>query len=649
MRRDWLRALVLSAGAWGVACSGEGSAEAPADASPTGAVERANPQNAPAAAGPGESSTKAKGATSAGAAPPAQGAPEERLPAAPAPYGELRSPEMADKFARTSAALDGWTSEVWNERTGAQLKALAELLKTGESLEASALERLLDAEFACTKLRPASENSAHGTDSLRIARNDAPASEAELRGVEGALAALRELRAAFDPAATLFHQFKTISVDEREGRVTTRCYVFLDAYGARPARSLRATWRCEWSVLGADDLQPKLARIVVEAHSESEAPAPLFEEATAAAFAGEESFRAQLGPGLEHWAGRIERALGMSIIGHEGLALGDADGDGLDDLYLCQPGGLPNRLYLRQRDGTLRDHSREAGVDFLDASRAALWCDLDNDGDQDLVVDVDPLLLVLENVGGARFNERARVNVESTTSISAADYDQDGDLDLYVCGYILPDEAHVTPLPYHDANNGRPNTLLRNDSGPEGWSFVDATIASGLDQNNRRFSFAAAWEDYDDDGDLDLYVANDFGRNNLYRNDGGRFEDVAAQAGVEDMAAGMGVSWADFDRDGRLDLYVSNMFSSAGERVSYQRRFLPGASEATLAGFQRHARGNTLFKNRGQGVFEDVSEHAGVTMGRWAWGSVFVEYDNDGWPDLFVPNGFVTGEDPEDL
>lgn len=574
---------------------------------------------------------------------------EEPLGVAPSPSGELRSPPMADKFARRDAGLDGWSSEVWSERTGAQLKLLGKWLAKPGALEAAQLSTVLDDDFACASLRPDAEPVASAPTAVRIERNDAPATTRVHVGAEGALAALRALRAAFGAEDVLESQFKTISVEERDGAVVTRSYVFVKSLGARPARTIHTTWRCEWKPKDADDLAPKLSSIELEAYEASEAPAPLFEEATAAVFASVESFEQQLAPSLEHWSARIARELGMSLIGHEGLALGDADGDGLDDLYVCQPGGLPNRLYLRQRDGTLRDASRDAGVDFLDAARAALFCDLDNDGDQDLVVDTDPLLLVLENDGKARFAERARLEVSSTTSLSAADYDGDGDLDLYACGYILPDQAHITPLPYHDANNGQPNTLLRNDSDATGWRFNDATIESGLDQNNRRFSFAASWEDYDDDGDLDLYVANDFGRNNLYRNERGRFTDVAAAAGVEDMAAGMGVSWGDFDRDGRLDLYVSNMFSSAGERVTYQRRFLEGASEGTLASFKRHARGNSLFRNRGDGTFEDLSERAGVTMGRWAWGALFVEFDNDGWRDLFVPNGFVTGEDPEDL
>ena len=99
----------------------------------------------------------------------------------------------------------------------------------------------------------------------------------------------------------------------------------------------------------------------------------------------------------------------------------------------------------------------------------------------------------------------------------------------------------------------------------------------------------------------------DYGRNNLYRNDGGRFVDVAEGAGVEDTAAGMSVSWADVNRDGRMDVYIGNMFSAAGGRIAFQRKFHSAAEAVTRAQIQRHARGNTLFVNRGGGAFEDVS------------------------------------------
>ncbi|MCE2559163.1 MAG: VCBS repeat-containing protein, partial [Acidobacteria bacterium] len=200
---------------------------------------------------------------------------------------------------------------------------------------------------------------------------------------------------------------------------------------------------------------------------------------------------------------------------------------------------------------------------------------------------------------------------------------------------------------YHDANNGGRNVLLRNDGG---FRFVDATAEVGLDVNNRRFSLAASWEDVDGDGDADLYVANDYGRNNLYRNDGGSFVDVAGAVGVEDISSGMSVSWADYNRDGRVDVYVGNMFSAAGNRITYQRKFERDRQRAgPLAEVQRMARGNSLFAGADGGGFVDRSVEANVTMGRWSWSSVFADINNDGWEDLVVANGNLTQTLPDDL
>ncbi len=111
----------------------------------------------------------------------------------------------------------------------------------------------------------------------------------------------------------------------------------------------------------------------------------------------------------------------------------------------------------------------------------------------------------------------------------------------------------------------------------------------------------------------------------------------------------MGATWADYDHDGLMDLYVSNMFSSAGGRIVDQPRFQAVAGEDAVEPLQRFAKGNTLLRNAGDGTFEDVSEDAGVTMGRWSWGGEFVDLNNDGWQDLMVPNGFVTNHNTKDL
>ena len=234
--------------------------------------------------------------------------------------------------------------------------------------------------------------------------------------------------------------------------------------------------------------------------------------------------------------------------------------------------------------------------------------------------------------------------IVAVSASSVVDLDLDGDLDFYVVTY--GDRIHSPPDVYHDANNGGTNVLLRND---DNWNFVDVTTESGLDENNHRWSFAASWEDFDDDGDLDLYVANDFGRNNLYQNSDGQFSDIAAKVGVEDVAAGMSASWADFDHDGRMDVYVGNMFSSAGLRITGQSRFQKRATSTIRDEFRRHARGNTLFRNTGSGHFDDISVDAGVTVGRWAWASKFVDINNDSWEDLVVANGFVTSHETKDL
>ena len=312
----------------------------------------------------------------------------------------------------------------------------------------------------------------------------------------------------------------------------------------------------------------------------------------------------------------MDEATGIDVYGHNGIAVGDYNGDGLEDLYVCQPSGLPNRLYRNNGNGTFDDVSAAAGVDVLDGSTMALFGDLDNDGDQDLVVVAGSRVLLFVNDGKGRFAAHTKpgfaVSGSTLTSAALADFDRDGDLDLYVCAYDFwtPGAAYDAPTPYYDATNGPPNFLYRNRG--DG-SFEDVTDASGMGQNNNRFSFAASWADYDKDGWPDLYVANDFGRNNLYRNNGnGTFTDVAARAGVEDLAAGMSASWGDYDGDGWLDLYVSNMWSSAGQRLTFNPAFAEVASDQQVrAAFQRQARGNSLFRNNGDGTFRDVTHRCG--------------------------------------
>lgn len=416
-----------------------------------------------------------------------------------------------------------------------------------------------------------------------------------------------------------------------------------------------ATWTCTWSVAGESLRLVELGVMAFDAATLPGGATPPFVDVTEALFEDRELYRARFAPGLDRWRATLPSSVSPGALGHHGLAVGDVNGDGLEDLYVCRPGGLPNQLLLHTPDDRLRDVSAEAGVDFLDFTSSALLVDLDGDGDRDLVLAASVGLVFLANDGHGRFEQTLRIERSLATSLSAADYDGDGDLDVYVCSYLSPYEQNGLPVPYHDANNGEANQLWRNDvtngqgASGEPWKFVDVTREVGLDENNRRFTFAAAWEDFDEDGDQDLYVANDFGRKNLYRNDGGRFRDVAPELVADDVSAGMGVDWGDFDGDGWMDAYTTNMCTRAGSRLTCSPGFRATRGGADEHDYRAHAMGNTLLANRGGKRFEDVAEASGTAFGRWGWGAIFVDFDGDGALDLFAPNGFASDERQPDL
>ncbi len=581
------------------------------------------------------------------------------------PQGRIGKPRLAD-----DPHTDGWSSEVFTGRVDNTLKKWAAYLSTNVPIDVHELEHFVDPQFSVGRLRPDPLVTAFSDATTIVRRPAAGALDAARpptrHGAEGFKEAIEEWLAPSAGSASRRVTIKTIHVEP--DATPPRTFVRIETFGtfnatgaatdAAPARGIQQVleWTCRWSLPEGE--QPGLLLgIDLERFEEAEGrgpTGPLFADCTIHVIGANGCFERQLVPGSDDWLERMDARMGYDTRGHQGVAVGDVNGDGLDDVYICQAGGLPNRLFLHQPDGTAKDVSAAAGVDWLDPTHAALLLDLDADGDQDLVIGAGFDLLLMANDGAGRFTRRMRLPLpRPSISLAAADVDDDGDLDLYAC--VFHDEnaepgrlAH--PLPLHDANNGGRNHLFRNDT-PRGgeWKFSDATAEVGLDENNRRWSWACAFEDYDNDGDQDLYVANDFGRNNLYRNEGGFFHDVAGEAGVEDRSFGMSASWGDWNRDGFMDLYVGDMFSSAGNRVTYQRNFKPDTDTGLLETYRLLARGNSMFQNLGTGKFADVSVETGTTMGRWAWGSFFVDFNNDGWDDVLVCNGYLTNIEPQDL
>jgi hypothetical protein len=343
-----------------------------------------------------------------------------------------------------------------------------------------------------------------------------------------------------------------------------------------------------------------------------------------------------------------------------GIAAGDFDGDGLVDLYIPQ---LGQDLLFRNMGGKFVECARELGIVEGDAGSGAIFLDYDNDGKLDLLVtNYEPKQLrdrssgaLRDNVGhralalyhnvGGRFvdvTEKAGLTTRGPAmSVCAADVNGDGLLDFYVCMYKDdsvedPRFSEEVPPTIWGARDGVANQLWINQG--DG-TFKEEAAKRGVADTG--WSLAASFCDYDGDGKPDLYVANDYGENRLYHNRGdGTFEDVTAKSGTGDAGFGMGVTWVDYDGDGRMDLYVSNMYSTAGNRILARGpgRMTPEQHAKLL----KMASGNTLFRNRGDGTFEDVTAKMGVGRAGWAWSSAAYDFENSGVPHLYVANGFRT-------
>jgi tetratricopeptide (TPR) repeat protein len=410
-------------------------------------------------------------------------------------------------------------------------------------------------------------------------------------------------------------------------------------------------WKCKWSEGVLTHLDPQEETLTYGAKA-------WFRDITSHVFEGEASFADQMMRGVPYWRARLDPACGIDVYGENGIAAADIDGDGQDEIYVCQPGGLPNRLYKIDPEGRIRDISRAAGIDILDDTAAALFVDLRNSGSQDLVLVRGGMPMLFLNDGKGRFRlvpdafRFATRPQGSFTSVAAADYDRDGRLDLYFCCYVYyqSEAQYRYPVPYHDARNGPPNFLFRNRLDENPGFFEDVTAASGIDQNNTQFSFAANWCDYNGDGWPDLYVTNDFGRKNLYRNDHGKFRDVADEAGVVDLGPGMSAAWFDYDGDGWPDLLVSNMWSSCGQRIVNDPAFGPVAKDPSLKEpYRKHVKGNSLYQNNGDGTFTYTGNKQGIEICPWSWSCDAADFDNDGRPEIYVACGMVSNNSRTDL
>jgi hypothetical protein len=316
----------------------------------------------------------------------------------------------------------------------------------------------------------------------------------------------------------------------------------------------------------------------------------------------------------------------------------DYDRDGILDLLITDVNGCV--LYKGKPGGKFEDVTSRVGLPDgvpLQSTVEALaaFADLDGDGWEDLILGNH----FYRNENGHRFTEvtwQTNFRLPSDASgIALADFDRDGRIDLYVTRGSLGKKVDS----WLEGRNGNStgNYLMRNLGN---WRFQDVTAASGTD-GDRRSTFSAVWFDADNDGWPDLYVINEFGNGVLFYNEGnGHFREHPLVQGAGDFGS-MGVTCGDIDNDGRVDLYVANMYSKAGNRIIGNIR--PDAySPEVMARLRSLVAGSQLYLNRNGSRFEPVGPKYQVSAIGWAYGAALVDFDNDGWLDLYATCGFVS-------
>lgn len=606
--------------------------------------------------------------TTAPQAQSSQDNPDKVTPAKQKPLWETEEDQEAKWNELDNAARDGWNTEALSDQIMAQWKKTIKLITSDKPLDSEALSILADDNVTVHSILPSQPKTIFENDQLVVKRlgdstaeNNAPP---QGTGPEALVKGLQQMLAPYKDREGLRLKWKVFRVTLGDSSVTTQQTLEVFGQTDEGYREENATWLCEWT----KEKKPHLKSVrVIKYESVDAKDQLLFADCTESLFGGAESFEQQLLKGFNYWLERRQTHGAFFLMANNGVAVGDVNGDGLEDVYFCQESELPNLLFLQNPDGSLRDVSAESGVDWLQNSTTALIVDWNNDGHQDLAVGVTGTVVIAEGDGTGKFQTRQILDTtDEPWSLAAADYDQDGLLDLHVGCYTpsgIEGVAANVVLTMSDFAEGGLNSLFHNESTSDELSFRNVTKEVGMDVHNQRKTYSAGWEDLDNDGDLDLYVANDFGWNCFFRNDQSEngefsFVDIASEAGGLDDSFGMSVNFGDYDRDGWIDLYISNMYSYAGNRITFQDQFKADSGDSVRQRFQRFARGNTLLKNTGVVdnptvgpvvQFEDRSVEAGVNMGRWAWSSCFMDINNDGWDDLYVNNGYITASDSGDL
>lgn len=327
------------------------------------------------------------------------------------------------------------------------------------------------------------------------------------------------------------------------------------------------------------------------------------------------------------------------------LILYDLDGDGLPEIILA----AANLVYHRGDGGRYeRGALCRYPVPFIST---ALIADFDGDGLADLLCANARGLFLFKGSPQGTFDEPAKLvwaaqpPLENAMVLTCGDIDEDGALDVFLGQYKVPTLGQVLRPHYYDANDGYPAYLLRNDGHG---NFTDVTSTSGLGSKRWRRTYSASLVDLDGDGHLDLSVMSDFAGMDLYRNDGhGHFSDVTTQWVAEPHGFGMAQALADFNADGRIDLLMIGMPSPTVDRLEALNLHRPYSAEDPVRR-PAMAFGNRLLLGKAGGGFDQTALSQSIARSGWSWGCAAFDFDDDGFPDVYIANGLESRQSVQD-
>ena len=354
---------------------------------------------------------------------------------------------------------------------------------------------------------------------------------------------------------------------------------------------------------------------------------------------------ASTGITFEHLSSPEQKYIVESMSG--GVALIDYDRDGWPDIYFTNAQSVEmalsgkkarSALYHNNRDGTFTDVTDKAGVAYPCWAQGAVVGDYNNDGWPDLLVTCFGGVILYRNNGDGTFTDVTKAaglsgDRQWATGAAFGDYDADGWQDLFVSHYV---DFHLDNMAAFGSKDTCKYEEIEVQCGPRGLkgasdnlyhnnrdgTFSEVAKKAGVSDPEERYGLTGVWSDFDNDGKLDLFVANDVGANYLYKGDGtGRFSDVGLMSGVAynengQVQANMGVAVGDYLHTGRFSVFVSHFDNEYA----------------------------ALYRNDGGMMFSDLSTASGVakaTRGYVGWGDAFVDFANRGWPDIFLVNGHV--------